>query len=84
VADGRQPPREGNEVRDGDRVLGRVTSGNFSPMLERGIAMALLEPSVQPGSAVTIDVRGRPVGARVVTLPFVGHRSAGATARKGA
>jgi aminomethyltransferase len=84
VADGRQPPREGNEVRDGDRVLGRVTSGNFSPMLERGIAMALLEPSVQPGSAVTIDVRGRPIGARVGTLPFVGHRSTGATARKGA
>ena len=81
VTEGRQPPRQGNEVRGGDVVLGRVTSGNFSPVLERGIAMALLDPAVEPGSAVTIDVRGRPLGASVVTLPFVGPRAA---ARKGA
>ncbi len=81
VTEGRQPPREGNEVRADDRVVGRVTSGNFSPVLERGIGMALLEPEVEPGSAVTIDVRGRPVDASVVTLPFVGPR---ATVRKGA
>ena len=84
VTAGRQPPREGNEVLDGDRVVGRVTSGNFSPVLEHGIAMALLEPSVEAQSAVTIDVRGRSVDARVVTLPFIGPRAAGATARKGA
>jgi aminomethyltransferase len=81
VTEGRQPPRDGNDVRDGDRRLGRVTSGNFSPVLERGIGMALLEPEVEPGAAVTIDVRGRPVDASVVTLPFVGPRAA---ARKGA
>jgi aminomethyltransferase len=80
TTEGRQPPRGGNEVLDGDRVIGRVTSGNFSPVLERGIGMALLEPAVEPGSSVTIDVRGRPLGASVVTLPFVGSR---ATARKG-
>jgi aminomethyltransferase len=81
VTEGRQPPRDGNDVRDGDRRLGRVTSGNYSPVLERGIGMALLAPDVEPGAAVTIDVRGRPVDASVVTLPFVGPR---ATARKGA
>ena len=84
VAEGRQPPRDGNDVLDGDRVLGRVTSGNFSPMLERGIGMALLDPLVELGSAVTIDVRGRPIGASVVTLPFVGPRARGVPARKGA
>ncbi len=84
VTEGRQPPREGNDVLDGGRLLGRVTSGNFSPVLERGIAMALLDPTVEPGSAVTIDVRGRSIDARVVTLPFVGPRATGATARKGA
>jgi aminomethyltransferase len=84
VTEGRQPPRDGNDVLDGDRVIGRVTSGNFSPVLERGIGMALLDPAVEPGSAVTIDVRGRPVSASVVRLPFVGARAPGAAARKGA
>lgn len=80
VAEGRQPPRDGNDVLDGDRVVGRVTSGNFSPILERGIGMAFLDPAIEQGSSVTIDVRGRQLGASVVTLPFVGPR---ATARKG-
>jgi aminomethyltransferase len=80
VAEGRQPPREGNDVLDGERAVGRVTSGNFSPVLERGIAMAFLEPVVEQDSPVSIDVRGRPLRASVVTLPFVGPR---ATARKG-
>ena len=84
VTEGRQPPREGNDVLDGDRVLGRVTSGNFSPVLERGIGMALLDPAVESGSGVTIDVRGRPIDASVATLPFVGPRASGTTARKGA
>jgi aminomethyltransferase len=81
LTESRQPPRGGNDVRGGDRLLGRVTSGNFSPVLERGIGMALLAPDVEPGSPVTIDVRGRALDASVVTMPFVGPR---ATARKGA
>jgi aminomethyltransferase len=80
TTEGRQPPRDGNDVLDGDRIIGRVTSGNFSPVLERGIGMAFLEPAVEPGSSVTIDVRGRLLGSSVVTLPFVGPRAA---ARKG-
>ncbi len=55
---------------DGEAV-GEVTSGNFSPMLERGIALAFLPPGVEEGAAVTIDVRGREVPATVVPTPFV-------------
>jgi aminomethyltransferase len=53
--------------------VGTVTSGNFSPVLERGIALALIDTSagVGAGDALEFDVRGRRVPSRVTTLPFV-------------
>ena len=71
---GRRPPRDGNPVLIGGTEVGVVTSGNFSPMLETGIAMAFLPPDVADGAAVEIDVRGKAVAAEVVALPFW-HRS---------
>ena len=57
--DGRQIPRQGYPVtRDGE-VVGVVTSGNFSPTLGHGIALAFLPPDTVDGDAVTVDVRGR-------------------------
>jgi aminomethyltransferase len=38
--------------------IGVVTSGNFSPVLEHGIALAFLPPAVEEGTEVSIDVRG--------------------------
>lgn len=68
---GRRPPRADQAVlRDGD-VVGRVSSGNFSPMLGCGIALAFVEPSVEVGDQLTIDVRGQPVPADCVPTPFV-------------
>jgi aminomethyltransferase len=76
VAEGRQPPRQGDTVLAVTSVIGTVTSGNFSPVLGRGIAMAFLDTDhdVADGGAVTIDVRGRHLGAHVVELPFVDTR----------
>jgi aminomethyltransferase len=71
AVDGRQIPREGQAVSRDGRVVGTVSSGNFSPTLERGIALAFVAPDVVPGDAVTVDVRGRVVGASVVEIPFV-------------
>ncbi len=69
--DGRRPPREGSRVlRDGTDI-GVVTSGNFSPMLGHGVALAFVPPDLQPGDEVEVDVRGQRLGARVVPLPFV-------------
>ncbi len=71
VVDGRRPPREGQVVsRDGDEI-GVVTSGNFSPGLGQGIALAFLPPGTAPGTGVTIDMRGTPVPAVVTSPPFV-------------
>ena len=69
--EGRQPPREGYAVIAEGTPAGTVTSGNFSPILGCGIAMAFLPPSIEPGSVVEVDMRGRPAPAHVVPLPFV-------------
>ena len=71
VVDGRRPPREGQSVRLGDVEIGTISSGNFSPVLEQGIALAFLPADIEPGTAVTIDVRGTEVPAVVTSPPFV-------------
>jgi aminomethyltransferase len=71
ATEGRQPPRAGATVTAGGTKLGEVTSGNYSPVLGHGIALAFLPPEVAVGSEVEIDLRGHPVPATVVALPFV-------------
>ena len=73
--DGRQAAREGAAVMAGDAIVGRVTSGGFSPSLNHPIAMGYVDtPLCEPGTALEIEVRGKRLPARVVTLPFVTHR----------
>ena len=68
--EGRRPPRDGHPVLIDGVEAGVVTSGNFSPMLETGIAMAFLPPDIDDGASVQIDVRGTAVDATVVPMPF--------------
>jgi aminomethyltransferase len=69
--EGRRPPRADQQVLRGGAVVGRISSGNFSPVLGCGIALAFVEPGIEPGDEVTIDVRGTEVPATCVELPFV-------------
>ena len=69
--DGRQPPRAGSQVFGDGELLGEVTSGNFSPVLGAGIALAFLPPGAAIGDTVAVDVRGRSITAHVAALPFV-------------
>jgi aminomethyltransferase len=64
-------PRPHMSVRDGEAVIGEVTSGTFSPTKRVGIALALLDASVSEGDEAEVDVRGRPSRVRVVRPPFV-------------
>ncbi|HEV8686135.1 MAG TPA: glycine cleavage system aminomethyltransferase GcvT [Gaiellaceae bacterium] len=60
-------PRQGMPIVEG----GEVTSGTQSPMLEVGIGLGYVEPAyAAPGSALTIDVRGRERRARVAKKPI--------------
>ena len=76
LVEGRQPVREGAMVldREGNEV-GRVTSGTFSPSLERPIAMAYVPAAMADiGTAVTLGQRGKLFQAEVTAMPFVPHR----------
>jgi aminomethyltransferase len=64
-------PRQGNAVIAGEEPAGEVTSGTFSPCLERGIGMAYLRAELaEPGAEIEIDVRGKRRAARVESRPL--------------
>ena len=69
--EGRRPPRAEQIVRRDGVDVGIVTSGNFSPQLGHGIALAFVSPDVAIGDQLVIDGRGVPMAATVVDLPFV-------------
>jgi len=61
-------PRAGQRILAGGSAAGEVTSGTFSPSLERGIGMGYV--SVEASGGLEIEIRGRPVAASRVRLPF--------------
>jgi aminomethyltransferase len=72
VGEGRQPMRDGAEVFAGGGRVGVLTSGNFSPMRERGIGLALVDADAQllEGDPVTVVHRGRELPATIVRPPL--------------
>ena len=74
--DGRQPVREGALVLDSEcNEVGRITSGGFSPSLQRPIAMGYVAaPLAEIGTALKLEQRGKLFDATVVAMPFVPHR----------
>jgi glycine cleavage system T protein (aminomethyltransferase) len=52
---------------------GEITSGGFSPTLNRSIALARVPAGVSLGANVEVDVRAKRLAARVVKYPFVRH-----------
>ena len=65
--DGQGIARQGNPISGG----GEVTSGTFSPCLERGIGMAYVPAQrSEPGTRIEIDVRGTPRPAVVEQKPL--------------
>ena len=67
----RQVPRAGCAVRVDGAAVGEVTSGNVSPVLERGIALAFLPPGTAVRTVVEVDIRGRTAAGEVVKPPFI-------------
>ena len=80
---GRAPAAPGRVRRRLGHVgVGTVTSGNFSPVLDRGIAMAFVDHAVAATDDIAIDVRGRRLAARSVPLPFVARGGRGAAGER--
>ena len=73
--EGRLPAREGAEIYVHDTLVGKVTSGGFSPSLQAPIAMGYVETAYSTiNTSLEIDVRGRRLAATVIPMPFVPHR----------
>ena len=74
--EGRRIAREETPVLAKGDVIGRVTSGTFSPTLQKTIAMAYVSTDyAQPGTQLTVEVRGTAIPATVVALPFYKRES---------
>ena len=76
--EGRAPAREGTEIQSMfGAPVGVVTSGGFGPSVNGPIAMGYVDASIaRPGVNVQLVVRGKPLPAQIVPLPFVPHRYA--------
>lgn len=66
---GRGVSRAGYEILSKGAVVGRVTSGTYSPSLKRAIGMGYVEPSLK-SDEIDILIRSRIVSARIVKTPF--------------
>ena len=73
--DGRAPAREGAEIVAPDgAAIGVVTSGGFGPSVGAPIAMGYIARGYgTAGTPISLVVRGKPLSARVVALPFHPH-----------
>lgn len=64
--------RPGNEVHHDGRMVGKLTSGGLSVTLKQAIGLAYLPlPVRKPETPVQIMVRGKPLNATTVKLPFL-------------
>lgn len=63
--------RHGCNIRKNGATVGHVTSGTFSPSLQKGIAMGYVRADLaKPGQDLQLDIRGKAVSATVMKLPF--------------
>jgi aminomethyltransferase len=80
--DSKRSAREGHPVVQGDRQVGMVTSGSFSPTLERSVAMAMVDRDVAAeGTSLDVLVRDSRQAATVTPLPFYRRSSPAARPR---
>ncbi|HEV3230736.1 MAG TPA: glycine cleavage system aminomethyltransferase GcvT [Candidatus Dormibacteraeota bacterium] len=68
--EGRAIARHGYPILDGGRAVGEVTSGTFSFTLGKAVAAGYVEVGSRDSAALAVEVRGEPVPARRVPLPF--------------
>lgn len=76
--EGRAPARDGAEIQSADgTVIGIVKSGGYGPTVGAPIAMGYVSADyASPETEINLIVRGKPIPARVVKLPFVSPRFA--------
>ena len=73
---GRAPARAHTEIQDGlGHKIGEITSGGFGPSVNGPVAMGYVASAfAKVGTPLVLMVRGQPLPAKVVPLPFAPHR----------
>ena len=65
-------PRSGYPIAVEGNVIGKVTSGTISPVLNQGIGMGYVPRQyAEPGTSLQIIIRDKPLSAQVVKTPFI-------------
>jgi aminomethyltransferase len=70
IADRSGIPRPGTTVYWEDQAIGQISSGTFSPTLQKGLGMAIVSPVPPPGTQLSLSLRGRFCPTACVQLPF--------------
>ena len=73
ILTGRGIPRKGYElVNNEGEVIGNVTSGTMSPVLEKGIGMGYIAKEYSAfGTEIFVQIRNKTIPAEIVKLPFI-------------
>lgn len=76
MMDGKVPFREGMDILDeAGEIVGRTTSGGFSPSLGKPIAMAYIKSELaKTDQQLQVKIRNKIYQLETVALPFVKHR----------
>jgi aminomethyltransferase len=75
LLEGKAPARQGSEIVLAGQTIGRITSGGFAPSLGWPVSMGYVDAAHgAPGTQFCLIVRGKPLAAKIVPMPFVPHR----------
>ncbi len=69
------PAREDSQILHDGQVVGKVTSGTFSPSLKKPLGMAYVSPKVSRlGTKLKVSVRNNEYDLVISKMPFVPHK----------
>jgi aminomethyltransferase len=72
ISDEKAFPRHGYELSVDGKVVGHITSGTVSPVLEKAIALGYVDSEyAQEGNKINFLIRGKEIQSTIVKLPFV-------------
>jgi len=72
IFEGRAFPRKDYEIQKNGKIVGKITSGTVSPILEKPIAMGYVEVDLaKEDEIIDVMIRGKAVPAKITKLPFV-------------
>lgn len=71
----RRAPRHNHKIYSDDKAIGAVSSGTFSPHLEKGIGMGFAERNLAEGSRILIGDEVLKIEAELASKPFIAKTS---------